>query len=165
MARRGSPLLAVAFHRSLFGTFIRRAPFAAGAETRGFMPPSSPLPRAAAGPAGPCEGEVFARLSEARRLDPLAILASQPEGVANEHVGVEAGAARINPPSAVDGDTISPDPRPLGARLIAVRERRVAAAEISVALPQGRVRKPIRDGDRVGDQQRLPQRGEFADIA
>jgi hypothetical protein len=38
--------------------------------------PSSPPTRAAAGPAGPCEGEVFARLSEARRLDPLAILAS-----------------------------------------------------------------------------------------
>ena len=38
----------------------------------------------------------------------LAELASQPEGMANEHVGVKARAARINPPSAVDGDNISP---------------------------------------------------------
>ena len=65
----------------------------------------------------------------------------KPEGVANEHVGVEAGAARINAPAAIDGDRVGFDARPFVACLIAVLEGCVAAAEIGVALPQRGVRK------------------------
>src|SRR5271156_291605 len=146
MARRGSPLLAVDFHPSLCGTFMERSV----RSRRGRRDPrSSPRPRAAAWPAGPCEGEVFARLSEAWRHDSLAELASEPEGMANQHVGIEARAARIDAPAAIDGDRVCFDARPFVARLIAVLEGRVAAAEICVALPQRCVRKFIRHGDRV----------------
>ena len=59
----------------------------------GATPPSSPPPRAAARPSRPFETEVSAQLPQARRHDPLTKLASQPEGVADQHVGVEAGPA------------------------------------------------------------------------
>ena len=85
-------------------------------------------------------------------------MAADAERVAEQQVGVEAGAARVDPPAAVDRDRAGLDARPFGARLVAVGEGGVAAAEIGVALPRRGVRETLGDGDRVRHLQRLPQR-------
>src|SRR5208283_5736525 len=91
--------------------------------------------------------------------------ATHSEHVPDQDVHVEAWTARIDPPPAVDGDRASLDAFPLRARLIAVVEGGVAAAEIGVALSQRRMAQTVRDGDRIGDHERLPQRLRFAEVA
>src|SRR5580658_4130089 len=109
-------------------------------DTRRFMPPSLPPSQAGAGPARPFKGEILARLSDPWRHDSLGELTPQSEGVANEDVGVKAGAARIDAPAAINSDRVRFDARPFVARLITILEGCVAAAEVSVALPQRRMR-------------------------
>lgn len=55
------------------------------------------------------------------------------ERLAQQHVGVEAGAAGIDPPAAVDGDTPSLEFLPRHFGLVAVAEGGVTAAEIGIA--------------------------------
>ena len=102
-------------------------------------------------PTGPCEAQAWRRLRQARFDDPLAENPARSEHVSNEHVRREAGTARVNAPTAVDGDCAGFDARPLVAGLITVPEGRIAAAEICVALPERRMRQPIGDRDWIGD--------------
>ena len=107
----------------------------------------------------------FCRRRQARVDDPLAEMPAHAKHLSNEHIHVEAGTARIDAPSAVDGDPAGFDEPPLGAGLIAVMERRIAAAEIGVALPQRRMRQPIGDGDGIDHHERVPKRLRFAERA
>ncbi len=102
--------------------------------------PTSRRPRAGGKPAWPHEGKALLRSGKTRLDDVLADMPARPEHVSNEHVRGEARAARIDAPSAVDRDCVGFDARPLVARLTAVPEGRIAAAEIGVALPQRRMR-------------------------
>ena len=90
-----------------------------------------------------------------RRRDPLAEAAADAEDAADELVGEEAGAARIDAPAAFGRDGAVAGPVPLGAGAVAVGEGGVAAAEVGVALPGRGVGQPLGDGDRVGDRKGL----------
>ena len=103
------------------------------------------------------EPQAFVRGGQGSHGDPFAEAPLGAERVLDDQRDVEAGTARKDAPAALDRD--SPVlTAPFGARLITIAEGRVAAAEIGVALPQRGVGERFRDGDRVGDDQRVPQR-------
>src|ERR1700732_649286 len=90
-----------------------------------------------------------------------------PLPVVSEHMAdyepcVDAWATRIDPPAPLDANHPGVDPPPLIARGVTVGKRRVAAAEIGVALPGRGVREAVRHGDRVCKHKRVPKRFGFA---
>src|SRR5271165_1543738 len=105
------------------------------------------------------------RLRQAGFHLPLSEPPPMPEYVLDEDIEVEAWAAGIDSPSAVHGDLPGLEALPLCAGLIAIAERRVAAAEIGVALPQGRLGQSIRDSDGISRQQSVPQSVRLAENA
>src|SRR5882724_8549120 len=98
-----------------------------------------------------------------RGCAPLAELTTQAEGVADQQVGVEPGAAGIDAPAAVDGDAAALDAVPVRARLVAVAEAGVAAAEVGVALARRGMGETLGNGDRIRQQQCLPERVDLAE--
>jgi hypothetical protein len=75
----------------------------------------------------------------------------------DEDTGAQAWAGGIDAPSPIDGDTARPHAIPRRAGPIRIVESNIAAAEVGVAMPQGRVGHPIHDHDRIGDKQSVPR--------
>ena len=115
---------------------------------------------AGASAAGRTAGEPQAFLGGGQHSfrDPLAEPPPRAERVLDDQRDINARAAGIDAPAAVDGDFAASYAAPTRRSPVAVAERRVAAAEIRVALAQGRVPQLIRHGDRICDEQRVPQR-------
>src|ERR1700730_7841816 len=100
-----------------------------------------------------------------RQQGPCDTLSPEPlvsKDIAHQKAYVDAWAAGIDPPAAFDADRAGFHLRPLRARGITVGKRRVAAAEIGVALPKRALREAIRHGDRVCKLERFPERFGFA---
>jgi hypothetical protein len=85
------------------------------------------------------------------------VRAAEAEEMLDEDTGVQAWAGGIDAPSPIDGDTARPDAIPRRAGPIRIVESHIAAAEVGVAMPQGRVGHPIHDHDRIGDKQSVPR--------
>src|SRR5207253_9192015 len=88
------------------------------------------------------------RARQHRVADALTEDAPDTERVLNQQVHIQSGAARIDAPSAFDRDGAGRDARPRGARLVAIGERGIATAEISVALPWRCIRDTFSHADR-----------------
>ena len=76
----------------------------------------------------------------------------------------DAGAARVDAPAAVERDRAGAHAFVLGARLVAVGERRVGARVVAVRWPQARGGHDLAQADRVGLAQRVEEALGFADV-
>src|SRR5438046_6207373 len=75
------------------------------------------------------------RTRQHRLVDSLTEMAADAKRMAEQQIDVQPRPARIDAPSTFDCDATGPCARPFGTCLVTIGERRIAAAEIGVALP------------------------------